>query len=324
VTLPGAVRREELVGVVGWPQTTNELIVEAWRELGIPAGMLSPADARSLLRSHDVAVGRFDVRATLDGVQPGLHVLVELERRGVRVINRVDALMNAHDKLRTARLLTEADLPHPRTAHITSLEQATEITPPVVVKPRFGSWGIDVFRCETGDDLTRTLAAVSSRPWFVRHGALVQELVPPTGYDLRLVVAAGQVVGATERVARPGEWRTNVSLGGTRRPTRPSGEACALAVGAATLSGADLVGVDLLPATSGYVVLELNGAVEFDGAYDLEDSNVFAAAASALGLPRLTPPRGLTISSGSRASRSRRTSHSLSRVACGESSRQGA
>ena len=58
-------------------------------------------------------------------------------------------------------------------------------------------------------------------------------------------------------------------------------------MGAATLIGADLVGVDLLPATRGYVVLELNGAVEFDRAYDLEDSNVFAAAASALGLPRL-------------------------------------
>ena len=138
-SLPGAVRREELVGVVGWPQPTSERLVEAWRELGIHAGMLSPADASSLLRPHDVAVGRFDVRATLDGVQPGLHVLVELERQGVRVINRVEALMNAHDKLRTARLLTEANLPHPKTAHITSLEQITKFAPPVVVKPRFGS-----------------------------------------------------------------------------------------------------------------------------------------------------------------------------------------
>jgi RimK family alpha-L-glutamate ligase len=255
---------------------------------------------------YDVTVGRFDVRATLDGVQPGLQVLVELERRGVRVLNGVEALMNAHDKLRTARLLAGADLPHPKTAHTTSLEQATEIAPPVVVKPRFGSWGIDVFRCETtGDDLTRVLAAVGSRPWFVRHGALVQELVPPTGYDVRIVVAAGEVVGAAERVARPGGWRTNVSLGGTRRPTRPSREACALAVTAATPIGADLVGVDLLPATGGYVVLELNGAVEFDRAYDLEDSNVFAATAAALGLPGLARPPRSRLSSGSPASRSR-------------------
>jgi len=48
-SLPGAVRLEELVGVVGWPQPTSERLVEAWRELGIHAGMLPPADASSLL-----------------------------------------------------------------------------------------------------------------------------------------------------------------------------------------------------------------------------------------------------------------------------------
>jgi D-alanine-D-alanine ligase-like ATP-grasp enzyme len=133
----------------------------------------------------------------------------------VRVINRVEALMNAHDKLRTARLLTGADLPHPKTAHITSLEQATGFALPVVVKPRFGSWGTDVFRCETGGDLMRTLAAVSSRPWFVRHGALVQELVPPRGTtcDLssRRVRSSARrseyqaLVSAYERLARRDE-----------------------------------------------------------------------------------------------------------------------
>jgi RimK family alpha-L-glutamate ligase len=293
-----AAVREELVGIVGWPQETNDLIVEAWRALGIPAGMLSPTDARLLLGPHDVAIGRFDVRETLDGVQPGLEVLTELERKGVRVLNTVDALLNAHDKLRTTRLLVGAGLPHPKTAHVTAHDEVAEIDPPVVVKPRFGSWGTDVFRCETRDDLVRTLAEVSSRPWFVRHGALVQELVPPTGCDLRLVVAAGHVVGATERVACPGEWRTNVALGGTRRPTRPSREACALGVRAAELIGAELIGVDLLPASSGYVVLELNGAVEFDRAYDVGGANVFRGAATALGLPRLPCSRRPTISSG--------------------------
>jgi RimK family alpha-L-glutamate ligase len=292
-----AARREELVGIVGWPQATNELLVEAWRELGINAGMLSPADARSLLRPNDVAVGRFDVRVTLDGVQSGLEILAELERGGVRVINGVEALMNAHDKLRSARLLVGADLPHPKTVHITSPEQAAEITPPVVVKPRFGSWGTDVFRCETTDDLARTLAAIQARPWFARHGALVQELVAPVGYDLRLVVAAGHVVGATERVAAAGEWRTNVSLGATRRPSRPAAVACDLALSAADVVGAGLVGVDLLPTADGYVVLELNGAVEFDRAYDIGDSDVFAAAAAALGLPRLALARSPKLAS---------------------------
>jgi RimK family alpha-L-glutamate ligase len=298
-------QREELVGIVGWPQITNECLAEAWQALGIQAGMLSPDEARSFLRSHDVALGRFDVLETLDGVQPGLHVLTELERRGVRVVNGVDALINAHDKLRSARLLARAGLPHPRTSHLIHAEQAIEIAPPVVVKPRFGSWGRDVFRCETTDDLRRTLDLVSARPWFVRHGALVQELVPPTGYDLRLVVAAGRVVGATERVACPGEWRTNVSLGGTRRRARPSSEAYALAIRAADVIGAGLVGIDLLPTGDGYVVLELNGAVEFDRAYDLEGSNVYAATAAALGLPSFARKCTRKVTQGTASARSR-------------------
>lgn len=304
---PRAAVPEELVGIVGGPQETNDRIVSAWRDIGVPAGMLSPTEARFLLGRHDVAIGRFDVRASLDGIQPGIGVLAELEREGVRVVNGADALLNAHDKLRTARLLVAADLPHPTTRHVRSLEDATGVALPVVVKPRFGSWGADVFRCETRLELMRTLAEVRSRPWFVKHGALLQELVPPVGYDLRLIVAAGQVVGAVERVARAGEWRTNIALGGTRRRVLPPCKARALAVTAAAVVGTDLVGVDLLPATGGYVVLELNGAVEFDRTYDVGDSNVFAAAATALELPRLPLPLRLRppISSGSTPAPSR-------------------
>jgi len=88
--------------------------------------MLSPADARQVLRRHDVAIGRFDVHETLDGVQPGLEVLTELQREGIRVINGLDALLNAHDKLRTTHLLVHAGLPHPRTLHVSSPQEARD------------------------------------------------------------------------------------------------------------------------------------------------------------------------------------------------------
>jgi glutathione synthase/RimK-type ligase-like ATP-grasp enzyme len=70
----------------------------------------------------------------------------------------------------------------------------------------------------------------------------VQELLPLAADDLRPVVAGGRVAGAAERVARPGEWRTNVSLGGELRAAQPDAAVCALAVAAASVIGADLVG----------------------------------------------------------------------------------
>jgi RimK family alpha-L-glutamate ligase len=242
--------------------------------------VLSPRRALAVLGPGDVAVGRLDVRPTLDGVEPGLWALAELAERGVTVLNPPSALLTAHDKLLTARALSRAGLPHPWT-RLALPGEAPDVDGPVVVKPRFGSWGEDVVRCGGPEEVERTLAVLAERPW-ARQGALVQELVPPRGHDLRLVVAGGTGVGAIRRCAAPGEWRTNVALGGRRAPTVPPADACALAVAAAAAAGADLVGVDLLPTGDGWVVLELNGAVDFTRAYARARGDVFAAATAAL------------------------------------------
>ena len=92
------------------------------------------------------------------------------------------------------------------------------------------------------------------------------------------------MVGAVERVAAPGEWRTNVSLGGSRRAVEPADGAIRLALTAAAAIDADFVGVDLIPVDGGHLVLELNGAAEFDHAYDLPEGDVYLDAARALAL----------------------------------------
>jgi len=154
-----------------------------------------------------------------------------------------------------------------------------------VLKPRFGSWGTDVVRCDTPAELRREFARLSSRPWFAAHGLLAQELLPPPEADLRVLVACGEVVGAISRRAAPGEWRTNVALGGTRVHAVPPPEARRLAVAAAAAIGADLVGVDLLPTPGGWVVLELNGCVDFNEEYSLPGGDVFDDAIEPLLFP---------------------------------------
>ncbi len=267
----------------GRATATNELILGALHERGVPAALVDPPALGDAVEDSDLVFARLDVRRTLDGIEDGIWSLRRLERRGIRVLNRATALIGCHDKLETALALARAGVAHPSTAHVRYEATLPSLRFPLVVKPRFGSWGRDVTLCTSERQLRHRLRALRRHAWFRRSGALLQELVPPVGFDLRVIVAGGRVVGAIERVAAPGEWRTNVALGGTRRPVDPPPAARALGVAAAAAIGADVVGVDLLPlADGGYVVIELNGAADFTSDYSLDGTDVFDEVADVL------------------------------------------
>jgi RimK family alpha-L-glutamate ligase len=259
---------------------TNRRLVEAgWP--GASAALLTPREALLQLEPGDVALVRLDVAPDLDGVEDGLWIAGRLEAHGVKVLNRPSALLAAHDKLVTARLLSAAGLPHPHTRRLSLGLPPADLEYPLVAKPRFGSWGRDVDLCGDAAALERYLARTASRTWW-RAGAIAQALVRPQPTDLRLVVSGGRVVGAAARTAAPGEWRTNVALGGRSDPAVPAPEACALAVAAAGALGLDLAGVDLLHLRTGVpIVIEVNGAVDFKTHYALGE-DVFDAAMAAL------------------------------------------
>ncbi len=261
---------------------TNESIAAVVAD-GARWELMTPEEALDVLRPGDAALGRPDVLASLDGVDGGLWALGALEARGVTVLNDASALLATHDKLLTARLLHRVGVPHPRTVHVRADRPFPAVRPPVVAKPRFGSGGEGVTCCADETDLVETLSSLSETPWFEQQGVLVQEAVEPQGYDLRILVASDSVVGAIFRVSADGEWRTNIALGGVRRPVADiPREAHELALIAAQVVGAALVGVDLVPdAEGGWTVIELNGAVEFTGEYQLA-GDVFADVAGAL------------------------------------------
>ncbi len=275
------------------PSPTNlALAAQAWG--GARVELLSPRQALLTLERGDVALARLDVRDDLGGVEDGLTALEHLAHQGVKVLNPPSALLRAHDKLLTARTLRRAGLPHPRTTLIEHHVQPPDLDFPAVVKPRFGSWGREVTLCRNRAEIERTLEQLAFSGWFRASGAIAQELIPPLGHDLRLIVAGGVVVGAGRRTPAAGEWRTNVAHGATVSAVTPSPVAVALATAAAAASGLDLVGVDLLPTgPGGFSVVELNGAVDFRPVYAPPARDVYAETIAALcgsGRGWLEPP----------------------------------
>jgi RimK family alpha-L-glutamate ligase len=260
---------------------TNEALAAAARSCGIEADVLEPQRALASLRPGDVALARLDVREELDGIESGTGELERLAAEGVEVLNPPRALAAAHDKLLTARVLRRAGLPHPTTTLLAPALPAVAPELPVVLKPRFGSWGRDVELCGRAEELEAALVRAQSTCWFQAHGVIAQELIEPRGWDLRVVVAGGRVVGSARRVAPPGEWRTNAALGAAVEPTEAPRLARTLALAAVSAVGADLAGVDLLPTRNGFVVLEVNGAVDFRPLY-ARAGDVYADTIAAL------------------------------------------
>ena len=98
--------------------------------------------------------------------------------RSARLLNTRRALEFAHDKLRTAASLVTARLPHPKTVHLPHADAPLGLAPPFVLKPRYGSWGLDSSSARRRTPSRRCSTRFAPGPGSVRHGALIQELVP--------------------------------------------------------------------------------------------------------------------------------------------------
>ncbi len=179
-----------------------------------------------------------------------------LEKEGLPVFNSADSIEKCDDKGRTYIELLGI-VPQPKTLlapksffeadYTEFVDKAAEILGlPLVFKESFGSFGEQVFLCETKEDI---LARISQRPF------ILQEFISSSrGRDKRLEVVGGRVVAAMERY-NDNDFRSNVTNGGKMRPCKPDESECELAVSACERLGLCFGGVDIL---NGGLVCEVN------------------------------------------------------------------
>ena len=88
--------------------------------------------------------------------------------------------------------------------------------------------------------------------------------------DLRVYVVGDRVVGAMNRYAPEGEWRTNVALGGDVEDAAStmSEDVESMALEAADVTGLDYAGVDVIEGDDGWYVLEVNPTAGFRGLFE--------------------------------------------------------
>ncbi len=245
-----AARGHEVLAI---PATRLRSIVDS----GGDAHVLGPEGAT--LDALDLLIVRGLPRGSLEQVifrMDALHVLAE---QGVRCVNTPRAIERTIDKSWAGAVLAHAGVPTPPTIvcerYDDAMQAFDELGGDVVVKPLFGAMGNGIVRVEDRDVAHRVFRALELE----RTVYYVQRAVAPAGRrDLRVLVLAGEVAGAMERVSD--SWRANVARGARPRTAVLSEDERRLAVSAAAVVEADVAGVDLLRTPDGEAfVLEVNG-----------------------------------------------------------------
>jgi ribosomal protein S6--L-glutamate ligase len=158
------------------------------------------------------------------------------------------------DKIKQTDLFTLLDIPHPRTRIYMDSHDAQQILadfsyPFIAKNARGSSKGRGVFLIRTAEDLQQYLEKFSP--------AYIQEWLP-VDRDLRVVLVGGEVIHAYWRIARSGEFRSNVSLGGQISFKDIPDDGLHFAQRVARLCGFDEVGLDVCRHDGDYFVLEAN------------------------------------------------------------------
>ncbi|HEY7445460.1 MAG TPA: RimK family alpha-L-glutamate ligase, partial [Vicinamibacterales bacterium] len=213
----------------------------------------------------DAVLARIIPNGSLEQIIYRVNALHWLETRGSLVMNSPRAIERSVDKFYASALLQECGLPTPETVVCEGTSDAMDAVRKmgdVVVKPLFGSMGHGMVRVSDPDVAFRVFRSLEQ----VRSVFYVQRMIEHEGRDVRVFVVGGRVVGAIERRAPDGQWRTNFTRGGSVRPFDLSRSWEQLALRAAAAIGADYAGVDLLPSRDGKVfVLEVNGIPGWQG-----------------------------------------------------------
>ena len=219
------------------------------------------------LNPFDCLIIRTMPPGSLEQVVFRMDLLGQLERSGVTVFNGPRSIECAVDKYLTTSRLAAAGLPVPATAVCETSEAAMQhfqqLGGDVVVKPLFGSEGRGIFRISDPDLAYRSFRTLERTQAVI----YLQQYISHPGYDLRILVLNGNVIGAIRRHGH-NDFRTNISRQGRAEAYQPSDREVELALRATELTHTEFGGVDLLsPSQSpaNHYLLEVNAVPGWRG-----------------------------------------------------------
>lgn len=206
----------------------------------------------------------------------GLAIVRQFEMMGVYPLNESVAIGRSRDKLRSLQILSRKGLGLPRTSFAHSTKMTNNLIKlvggaPLVVKLLEGTQGKGVVLAETNKAAESVIDAFRE----LDANFLVQEFVKEaSGEDIRCFVIGDKVVASMKRVAKSGEFRSNLHRGGVAEKVKITKTERATAVKAAKAMGLSVAGVDLLRGSDGPKIMEVNSSPGLRGIEEVTGKNV--------------------------------------------------
>ncbi|WP_435194026.1 RimK family alpha-L-glutamate ligase [Natronomonas sp. EA1] len=183
------------------------------------------------------------------------------------MLNHPTETMTAMHKFASGTAMAEAGLPVPDALMALSSEglnaNRDKFGEEVVYKTAIGTHGGGTWKVSADDPVN---PMVGSRQAFLQKFIDHDE---KRHSDLRVYVVGEKVVGAMNRYAPEGDWRTNVALGGDVEDASEllTEEVKTMAKRATDVVGLDYAGVDIVEGEDGYYILEVNPTAGFKGLF---------------------------------------------------------
>lgn len=232
------------------------------------------------IRDVDVVVPRVGMTGTAYTIA----VVRQFDLMGVPCFNNHGPIARARNKLGALQLLAKHDIPVPETLMARAPRNLEALLKriggaPVVIKLMRGTQGTGVMLAETAESAQSFVEAI----WSLGEDIMLQQFVSECrGIDRRIMVCGDRVIAAMQRVAKPGEFRSNIHRGGLGHDFHPSREEVRVALKATRVLGLDWAGVDILPSRHGPRVIEVNATPGLRGIEDATKLNIAREVAQTL------------------------------------------
>jgi len=197
----------------------------------------------------------------------GAAVINQFELMNTLSPTSAEALLRARDKLRCLQILSNANIPFPKTIMVGRYDNLHHISGllggfPIVVKLLESTHGIGV---ELAHDLWQLKRLLQSF-WQFHDRILLQEFIKEAqGADIRALVVDSKVVASMKRQAQKGEFRSNLHRGASSESVDLSSAELDLVSNVVKAMDIELAGVDIILSNRGPLVMEVNASPGLEG-----------------------------------------------------------